>query len=100
MPVAAYTPSQIVQLGQERYDREIRPRVEGVPGNRGKMVALDVDFGDWELAADSLAALDGLKARRPEGHVYIVRVGYPTAVKLGVGRAETEGEACQWSILR
>lgn len=91
MSAATYTPDEIAQRGQERYEREIRQRVEGEAGHRGKMLALDIDSGEYELADDSLTALDGLRARKPAAPVYIVRVGYPTAVKIGVGRNTVVG---------
>jgi len=85
MQTANYSPGEIVRRGQERYEREVRARVEAE--NRGKMLALDVDTGDYELADDSLTALDRLQARKPDAPVYILRVGYPTAVKIGGGRS-------------
>ena len=53
------------------------------------MLALDVDSGDYAIGDDSLAALDGLTARHPGARAYIVRIGYPTAVTIGVGRQTT-----------
>lgn len=82
--MTTYTPEDIARRGQDRYEREIRARVESEPGNRGKLLALDVDSGEFALADDSLTALDRLKARNPNARAYIVRVGYPTAVKIGI----------------
>ncbi len=79
-----YTTDEIVQRGQERYEREIRFKVE--PEHQGKMLALDVDTGNYELGDDSLTALAGLKSKDPGAVIYIVRVGFPTAVKIGAGR--------------
>lgn len=88
MAVADYTPSEIVQRGQERYERDIRAKVEAQ--NKGKMLALDIETGDYEIADDSLTALDRIKAKHPDAPVYILRVGYPTAVKIGGGRSLAE----------
>ena len=84
-PPSDYTPGEIVRRGQERYERDIRANVEAE--NKGKMLALDIETGDYEMAEDSLSALDRLQARRPDAPVYILRVGYPTAVKIGGGRS-------------
>ena len=77
------TPDEIVRRGQELYERDIRAPVEQDPGNRGKILALDIESAEYELADDSLTALDRLRARRPGARAYTLRVGYPTAVKTG-----------------
>lgn len=86
MPAVTYSPDEIIQRGEDRYQREIRDSVEGEAQNLGKILALDVDSGEYAIADDSLTAFEGLKSRKPEASIYIVRVGYPTAVKIGVGR--------------
>jgi hypothetical protein len=74
---------EIARRGQERYEREIRSIVEADAGNRGKMLALDIDSGEYELADDSLTALNRLKVTHPDASTYILRVGYPAAVRIG-----------------
>ena len=81
MGANTYATDDIVRRGQERYEREIRAAVEAA--HHGEMLALDVETGDYETAPDSLTALNRLTARRPNAVVYILRVGYPTAVRLG-----------------
>ena len=75
--------SEIVRRGAERYEREIRQHVED---QKGRMLALDADSGQYAVAEDSLTALNGLKAKAPGATTFLVRIGYPTAVHLG-GRA-------------
>ena len=74
-----YTPTEIIRRGQERYERDIRAAVEV---HRGKMLAIDVDSGEYALADDSITALDKLTAKAPNAPVYLLRVGYPTAVHI------------------
>jgi hypothetical protein len=88
---SAHTPDETIRLGQERYEREIRAQVERDPGNRGKLLALDVDSGDFALGDDSLAALNALRAQRPGATPYLLRVGFPTAVRIGAGRRDRAG---------
>jgi hypothetical protein len=57
------------------YEQRIRPQVEA--GNRGKVVALDVDTGDFKVAEDSLAASQRLLVRHPDAQIWCVRIGYP-----------------------
>jgi len=83
LSTARYTPSEIVERGQQRYERDIRSKVEV---HRGKMLALDVDSGEYELADDSITAIDRLKAKVPTARAYLIRVGFPSAVQIGSGR--------------
>ena len=44
---------------------------------------LDIETGDYEIDADSVAAMERATVKHPEPALYLLRVGYPTAVKLG-----------------
>jgi hypothetical protein len=81
MPDLEYTPSEIANRGKDLYERDIRAEVE--LGNFGKMLALDVRSGAYELGDDSLTALNRLTAKKPDAQVYMMRVGYPTAAQIG-----------------
>jgi hypothetical protein len=76
-----YTSDEIVERGQALYDQQIRQEVE--PEHYGEFLVLDIETGEYEMDADSLAALQRAAARRPDPALYLLRVGYPTAVKLG-----------------
>ncbi len=82
MSSTRYTPSEIIERGQRRYERDIRSKVEV---HRGKMLAIDIDSGEYAVADDSITALDRLKAQAPDASVYLLRVGYPSAVRIGGG---------------
>ena len=81
MPLSQYTPDEIVQRGEEIYEREIRPRIE--EGNKGKFLVIDVETGAYEMDEDDLVASDRLLARHPSAELYGVRIGSPTAYHLG-----------------
>lgn len=85
MSTGRYTRSEIIERGQQRYERDIRPKVEV---HSGKMLALDVDSGEYALGDDSITAFDRLKAKLPNATVYLMRIGFPAAVRLG-GRRRT-----------
>jgi hypothetical protein len=87
LTTSRYTPSEIIRRGQERYEQDIRSQVEV---QRGKMLALDVDSGEYALADDSLTAFDRLKAKMPGATVYLMRIGFPAAVQIGAGRRTTQ----------
>jgi hypothetical protein len=76
-----YSKHEIVRLGKERYERNIRHRVEAQ--HKGKLLALDIQTGDYEIDVQAGPAVDRLKDRHPDAIVFVLRVGHPTAYKLG-----------------
>ena len=83
MSVTEYSPAEVVRIGQEIYDRVIKSQVES--GNRGKMLVLDVNSGDYEIAVEDIVAYDALKFRRPDAVTYLVRIGAATAFRISGG---------------
>jgi hypothetical protein len=81
MPRTRYSPEEVVRRGEELYERELRPKVEA--GNKGKFLILDIGTGAYEIDADDLTASDRLLARHPEAELYGLRIGHPTAYRLG-----------------
>jgi hypothetical protein len=65
----------------EIYEQQIRQRVES--GKLGRVVAIDVDSGDFELAEDTLTASHGLLGRHPDAQIWCVRIGYPAVHHFG-----------------
>jgi hypothetical protein len=70
-----YAKDEHARLGTELYEREVRPQVED--GNRGKIVAIDVDTGAFEMADNGLTAANRLLAHHPDAQIWCVRIGYP-----------------------
>lgn len=80
-PQPRYSKEEHAQRGTAMYDQRVRPQVEA--GNRGKVVAIDVDTGDFELAEGTLVASQRLMARRPDAQIWCVRIGYPAVHRFG-----------------
>ena len=76
-----YSSDEIVERGQALYDQQIREKVE--PQHNGKFLVLDIETGEFEIDADSVAAVERATAKHPDPALYLLRVGFPTAVKLG-----------------
>ena len=75
---------ETARLGDEIYERDIRPQVEA--DHDGEYVAIDVDSGVWVVSDDLLAAAKRLRATRPEAvDVWSVRVGYHATGSIGGG---------------
>ena len=63
------------------YEANIRSLVE--PDQVGKMIAIDVESGDYEVADRSLDASLKLRERRPNAATFVKRIGFLYAYKLG-----------------
>jgi hypothetical protein len=63
-----YPKEEIVRRGKELYEREIRSKVEA--GNYGKVLAIDIETGDYEIDDDLLSAVRRLRARNPDAVPY------------------------------
>jgi hypothetical protein len=76
-----YTAEEIVRRGEEIYQRDLRVQVEAQ--HRGKFLVLDIETGSYEIDPDEVAALDRAMGKNPDGARYILRIGYPTAHRIG-----------------
>jgi hypothetical protein len=80
-PQPRYSKEEHARLGTALYERQVRAQVEA--GNHGKIVALDIDTGAFELAEDTLTASQRLLARHADAQIWCVRIGYPAVHRFG-----------------
>ncbi len=73
MNARAAGPEQIGQKADAIYEASIRPLVE--PEQNGKIVAIDVDTGDYEVDDNVIPATRRLRERRPNGSFFARRIG-------------------------
>jgi hypothetical protein len=76
-----YSKEEFSRRGNELYEQRIRPQVED--GNEGKVVAIDIETGMFEVAEDTLTASNRLLARCPEAQTWFVRVGHRALHRFG-----------------
>jgi hypothetical protein len=76
-----YTKEEHARLGGQIYEQRVRAQVED--GNRGRIVAIDVDSGQFEVGEDSLTAAKQLLARLPDAQIWCIRIGYPAVHHFG-----------------
>ncbi len=75
---------ETARLGDEIYEREIRPQVE--TDHVGEVVAIDVESGSWAIGEDEIVATDRLQAQHPDAYdVWCLRVGYRGLYSFGGG---------------
>jgi hypothetical protein len=74
------TRDEIVQRGKEIYYRDIASVVEA--GNYGRVVAIDVNTGEYALGDDAIKSAALLRERFPDAVIFFMRVGYPTMARV------------------
>ncbi|NCS10951.1 MAG: hypothetical protein GPJ08_07195 [Microcystis aeruginosa G13-09] len=77
--------SSLVLTSNLDNENQIKSQVEA--GNDGKVVAIDLETGDFELDKSEIAACERLESRHPDAQIWIVRIGSPYVRKFG-GRAK------------
>lgn len=68
-----YSKEEFAQRGDRIYETQIRPLVEA--SDRGKIVAIDIETGPFEIDASEIAACLRLEAHHPDAQIWIVRIG-------------------------
>lgn len=68
-----YTKEEFARRGDDIYETQIKPQIEA--GNDGKIVAIDIETGDFEIDHSEIVASDRLEARHPNAQIWIVRIG-------------------------
>jgi len=76
-----YSKEEFARAGDEIYESQVRPQVE--EGNHGKIVAINIETGDFEVDASEIAACDRLEARHPDAQIWIVRIGFRHVRRFG-----------------
>ena len=76
-----YSKEEFARRGNETYERQVRPQVE--EGNKGRIVAIDLETAAFEVAEDTLSASDRLLARYPEAQIWFVRIGHRGVHRFG-----------------
>jgi hypothetical protein len=68
-----YSKEEFARRGKELYETKVRPQVEA--GNHGKIVAIDIETGMFEVGDTALAACERLYARREDAQPWCLRIG-------------------------
>ena len=76
-----YTKEESSQRGHELYENQIQSQVE--VGNHGKIVAIDLDTGAFEVADDTMTASDRLLDRYPDAQIWRIRIGFQAVHRFG-----------------
>ena len=74
-----YSPEEVASRGEALY-QQLRGKLE--QSSKGRFLVMDIETGDFEVAADDLEATQRLLARGTTGILYGVRIGSPAAYHL------------------
>ena len=76
-----YSKEEFARRGDEIYETQVRSQVEA--GNHGKIVAIDIETGAFEVADTPLAAVDRLYERYPDAQPWVIRIGHRAVFRFG-----------------
>lgn len=72
---------EFASRGEQFYHDRVRPLVESE--HHGRIVAIDIESGAFEVADDVLTASERLLARYPDAQTWFVRIGSPSVYRIG-----------------
>ena len=76
-----YSKEEFAQRGDEIYESQVRSQVE--EGNHGRIVAIDIETGAFEVADTPMVAVDRIYEREPNAQPWVVRIGYRAVHRFG-----------------
>jgi hypothetical protein len=76
-----YRKEEFAKRGDAIYERDILPKLAAQ--DVGKFLAIDIETGEYAIAADEMKAGDKLLARVPEAQIWMVRIGYAATHSFG-----------------
>ena len=81
-----YSKQEFAQRGDQIY-AQLQSQIEA--DNRGRIVAIDIETGAFEVADDLLGASKRLLARLPNAQTWFVHIGYPAVDHFGARSLRT-----------
>jgi hypothetical protein len=76
-----YSKEEFARRGDAIYETQVRSQVE--EGNRGKIVAIDIETGAFEVTDNIPTATERLFARYSDAQPWIVRIGHRAVYRFG-----------------
>ncbi|MDJ0589873.1 MAG: hypothetical protein QNJ72_07740 [Pleurocapsa sp. MO_226.B13] len=76
-----YSKEEFARRGNEIYESQVRQQVE--EGNHGKLVAIDIETGAFEVANTPMEAVDRLYEREPDAQPWVIRIGHRAVFRFG-----------------
>jgi hypothetical protein len=77
-----YSKEEFAQRGDEIYESQIRSQIDE-QSNRGKIVAIDIETGAFEVADEIVTASDLLLSKYPDAQTWFIRIGHRAVYHFG-----------------
>ena len=77
-----YSKEEFAQRGDALYESQIRSQIDE-EGDRGKIVAIDIETGAFEVADTPMVAVDRLYEREPDAQPWVIRIGHRAVFRFG-----------------
>ena len=77
-----HSKEEFARRGTETYEQQVRPQVE--ESNQGKILAIDIETGAFEMAEDTLMASERLLTRYPDAQIWCFRIGHHGVHRFGL----------------
>ena len=77
-----YSKEEFAQRGDAIYESVVRSQIDE-ESDRGKIVAIDIETGVFEVADDVVAASAQLLDRLPDAQTWFIRIGHQTVYHFG-----------------
>jgi hypothetical protein len=68
-----YSNEEFARRGDAIYEQKIRPILK--PKDKDRLVAIDIESGEYEIGDDEIDVVHRLQARIPDAQTWLVRVG-------------------------
>ena len=81
MPDARFTSEEVASKGDSLYRQQLQKIVD--PEHEGSFLVIDIETGAYEIDVDDLMATKRLLASYPDAVIYGLRIGFPTAYRIG-----------------
>jgi hypothetical protein len=76
-----YSKEELAQRGQALYESSIQQQVAA--GNEDKIVAIDIETGEFEVDETVMGATDRLFERQPNAQPWTIRIGHSAVYHFG-----------------
>jgi hypothetical protein len=76
-----YSKEEFAQRGDALYESAVRAQVEA--GNDGRIVAIDIETGAFEVADEVVTASEQLLERIPDAQTWFIRIGHKSVYHFG-----------------
>lgn len=76
-----YSREEFARRGNEIYHRDVAPHLQ--TADQGKLVAIDIETGDYAIDSDDFAATERLASRKPSAQIWLVCIGRSATYRIG-----------------